>query len=69
MLVLMMSIFWGMMSYRLVNAFGGDPFLADSPCKVICSEGMIIKQEVMTSESEGIGAMQWTEAMDGTCGK
>ena len=42
MLVVMMSVFWGMMSFRLVDAFRGAPFLEGSPRRVICSEGMII---------------------------
>jgi len=70
---MLVVIFWGMSSFRLVYAFGGAPFLEGSPCRVICSEGMIIKQRMMmmvvTSESEGSGAMQWTGAMDGTCRK
>jgi hypothetical protein len=40
-LAVMMSIFWGAMSFRLVNAFRGAAFLEGSPCRVICSEGMI----------------------------
>jgi hypothetical protein len=42
MLVVMLSLFWCMVSFRLVNAFGGAPFLEGSPCRIICSEGMII---------------------------
>jgi hypothetical protein len=42
MLVLMVSVIWGLMSVRLVNAFGGAPYLDGIQCRVICSEGMII---------------------------
>jgi len=55
------------------NAFGGGPFFEGTPWRIICSEGMIIKQRMMmmmmTIGSEGSGAMQWTGAMDGTCRK
>jgi hypothetical protein len=35
------------MSFRLVYAFGGGSFLEGSPCRVICSEGMIVKHKIM----------------------
>lgn len=37
MLVVTMCVFWRKMSFRLVYAFGGGPFLEGSPCRVICS--------------------------------
>ena len=67
MLVVMMCVYWRAMSFRLVYACGGSPFLEGSPWRIICSEGMIIKQRMMmTIGSEGSEAMQWTGAMDGT---
>jgi hypothetical protein len=46
MLVVIMSVIWGLLSFRLVIAFGGAPYLEGIPCGVICSEGLIITQYV-----------------------
>jgi hypothetical protein len=42
MLVGMMSVIWGLLSFRLVIAFGGASYLEGIPCRVIFSEGLII---------------------------